>query len=148
MEDIYEFDMFDYGNFFNFWSFFVIIFLIFLYFVYIFLKNRKKEIEVVFEEKIEKKDFLSELQKIEKNEFFLENILHLFTLFLEEKSWNKNISKMTFKEIKNLKLENNLKQIFEKIYFLKYSKKDVLETEKEKIFNEVENIFFLNNLEN
>jgi len=44
--------------------------------------------------------------------------------------------------------ENNLKQIFEKIYFLKYSKKDVLETEKEKIFNEVENIFSLNNLEN
>ena len=90
MEDIYEFDMFDYGNFFNFWSFFVIIFLIFLYFAYIFLKNRKKEIEVVFEEKIEKKDFLSELQKIEKNEFFLENILHLFTLFLEEKKYFKN----------------------------------------------------------
>ena len=91
------------------------------------------------EEINEKIDFLEILEK-SKNEN-LEKYLEIFTLFLEEKTKNKNLQKMTFEEIKKIDLKEKEINLFEKIYFLIYSKKDLEIKEKQKIFEELKLIF-------
>ena len=136
---------FDLENFY-FWDFFSINSLIFLwiiiliYFIFKNLFEIKNILKQKNTEKInEKIDFIWILQK-SKNEN-LEKYLEIFTLFLEEKTKNKNLQKMTFEEIKKIDLKEKEINIFEKIYFLIYSKKDLEIKEKQKIFEELKLIF-------
>ena len=136
---------FDLENFY-FWDFFSINSLIFLwiiiliYFIFKNLFEIKNILKQKNTEKInEKIDFIWILQK-SKNEN-LEKYLEIFTLFLEEKTKNKNLQKMTFEEIKKIDLKEKEINLFEKIYFLIYSKKDLEITEKQKIFEDLKLIF-------
>lgn len=136
---------FDLENFY-FWDFFSINSLIFLwiiiliYFIFKNLFEIKNILKQKNTEKInEKIDFLEILEK-SKNEN-LEKYLEVFTLFLEEKTKNKNLQKMTFEEIKKIDLKEKEIKLFEKIYFLIYSKKDLEIKEKQKIFEELKLIF-------
>ncbi len=136
---------FDLENFY-FWDFFSINSLIFLwiiiliYFIFKNLFEIKNILKQKNTEKInEKIDFIWILQK-SKNEN-LEKYLEIFTLFLEEKTKNKNLQKMTFEEIKKIDLKEKEINLFEKIYFLIYSKKDLEIKEKQKIFEELKLIF-------
>ena len=131
---------------FYFWDFFSINSLIFLwiiiliYFIFKNLFEIKNILKQKNTEKInEKIDFIWILQK-SKNEN-LEKYLEIFTLFLEEKTKNKNLQKMTFEEIKKIDLKEKEIKLFEKIYFLIYSKKDLEIKEKQKIFEELKLIF-------
>ena len=131
---------------FYFWDFFSINSLIFLwiiiliYFIFKNLFEIKNILKQKNTEKInEKIDFLEILEK-SKNEN-LEKYLEVFTLFLEEKTKNKNLQKMTFEEIKKIDLKEKEIKLFEKIYFLIYSKKDLEIKEKQKIFEELKLIF-------
>ena len=136
---------FDLENFY-FWDFFSINSLIFLwiiiliYFIFKNLFEIKNILKQKNTEKInEKIDFIWILQK-SKNEN-LEKYLEIFTLFLEEKTKNKNLQKMTFEEIKKIDLKEKEINLFEKIYFLIYSKKNLEIKEKQKIFEELKLIF-------
>lgn len=136
---------FDLENFYS-WDFFSINSLIFLwiiiliYFIFKNLFEIKNILKQKNTEKInEKIDFIWILQK-SKNEN-LEKYLEIFTLFLEEKTKNKNLQKMTFEEIKKIDLKEKEINLFEKIYFLIYSKKDLEIKEKQKIFEELKLIF-------
>ena len=136
---------FDLENFY-FWDFFSINSLIFLwiiiliYFIFKNLFEIKNILKQKNTEKInEKIDFIWILKK-SKNEN-LEKYLEIFTLFLEEKTKNKNLQKMTFEEIKKIDLKEKEINLFEKIYFLIYSKKDLEIKEKQKIFEELKLIF-------
>lgn len=136
---------FDLENFY-FWDFFSINSLIFLwiiiliYFIFKNLFEIKNILKQKNTEEINKKiDFIWILQK-SKNEN-LEKYLEIFTLFLEEKTKNKNLQKMTFEEIKKIDLKEKEINLFEKIYFLIYSKKDLEIKEKQKIFEELKLIF-------
>lgn len=136
---------FDLENFY-FWDFFSINSLIFLwiiiliYFIFKNLFEIKNILKQKNTEKInEKIDFIWILQK-SKNEN-LEKYLEIFTLFLEEKTKNKNLQKMTFEEIKKIDLKEKEINLFKKIYFLIYSKKDLEIKEKQKIFEELKLIF-------
>ena len=136
---------FDLENFY-FWDFFSINSLIFLwiiiliYFIFKNLFEIKNILKQKNTEEINKKiDFIWILQK-SKNEN-LEKYLEIFTLFLEEKTKNKNLQKMTFEEIKKIDLKEKEINLFEKIYFLIYSKKDLEIPDKQKIFEEWKLIF-------
>lgn len=136
---------FDLENFY-FWDFFSINSLIFLWIIILiyFIFKNLFEIKNILKQKNteeinEKIDFLEILEK-SKNEN-LEKYLEIFTLFLEEKTKNKNLQKMTFEEIKKIDLKEKEINLFEKIYFLIYSKKDLEIKEKQKIFEELKLIF-------
>lgn len=136
---------FDLENFY-FWDFFSINSLIFLWIIILiyFIFKNLFEIKNILKQKNteeinEKIDFIWILQK-SKNEN-LEKYLEIFTLFLEEKTKNKNLQKMTFEEIKKIDLKEKEINLFEKIYFLIYSKKDLEIKEKQKIFEELKLIF-------
>lgn len=136
---------FDLENFY-FWDFFSINSLIFLWIIILiyFIFKNLFEIKNILKQKNtgeinEKIDFLEILEK-SKNEN-LEKHLEIFTLFLEEKTKNKNLQKMTFEEIKKIDLKEKEIKLFEKIYFLIYSKKDLEIKEKQKIFEELKLIF-------
>jgi len=72
---------------------------------------------------------------------FLEKRLHLFSLFLEKKSWNTEISKMSFSEFKNLNFDENFVNLFSKIYFLKYKGNEIDASQIENIFQDLKDIF-------
>ena len=136
---------FDLENFY-FWDFFSINSLIFLWIIILiyFIFKNLFEIKNILKQKNteeinEKIDFIWILQK-SKNEN-LEKYLEIFTLFLEEKTKNKNLQKMTFEEIKKIDWKEKEINLFEKIYFLIYSKKDLEIKEKQKIFEELKLIF-------
>lgn len=135
MQDIFELTWFYTWNFFEKYSFFVIfLFLIFFFFYKYFSKNKKDEKKVeILDEKI---DFLEILKK-SKN-LSLKKYLEIFSLFLEKKYKNNEISKLTFEEFKNLKdISEKEKKLFFKIYFSIYSWKNILEEEKNEIFEEI-----------
>lgn len=68
----------------------------------------------------------------------LKKYLEIFSLFLEQKYKNKEISKMTFEEFKNLKnIEEKEKKLFSKLYFSIYSWKNIWKEEKDEIFEEI-----------
>lgn len=109
-----------------------------------FLKKPEKILEVVekkFEpEKINFSELLEKISFEDHKEKFYSQISFILKNFLEEKNL-KPISKMTFKEIKNLHLEKNLENLIEWIYFSEFKKNidDNLEIRK-KIFEEVKNL--------
>lgn len=123
------------------------LFLLFLYFIFRYLDNKKvislTQIDNSLYEK-EQINYLFLLENIdinlEKNIFYSE-IISIFRDFLDEKIW-KNISNMTFSEIKNLSLEENIESLICSIYFKEYKSEieDNIELRK-KILNEVKLIF-------
>lgn len=135
MQDIFELTWFYTWNFFEKYSFFVIFLFSIFFFIYkYFLKNKKEQKEEIFIEK--KIDFLEILKK-SKN-LSLKKYLEIFSLFLEKKYKNNEISKLTFEEFKNLKdISEKEKKLFFKIYFSIYSWKNILEEEKNEIFEEI-----------
>jgi len=102
-----------------------IIFLVVLYFLYKFL-NKPKTIKKI-EKKIVNKEVLApwfhkNLDNLEKNlnsKTFYKDLLSILREILEYK-WQKNISKMTLKEINNLKINSKLKDLIKNIYFKEY----------------------------
>jgi len=106
-----------------------LIFLLILYFIYknIINKNDEKIIESVREIIKPKKDYLDILENFKKNyldkneKIFYSKLLYILREILENK-WEKNISKMTFKQINNLDLSNNLKNLVKSIYYKEYMK--------------------------
>ena len=106
-----------------------LIFLLILYFIYknIINKNDEKIIESVREIIKPKKDYLDILENFNKNyldkneKIFYSKLLYILREILENK-WEKNISKMTFKQINNLDLSNNLKNLVKSIYYKEYMK--------------------------
>lgn len=137
MTDIFEntFLYIDYPI--NFLGTFIVIFLFILYFFYFFyFKNIIKNKKIL---KNQKTDFLQLLKNLD-DEKFTEEILKIFTKFLEEKTWNENISKMSFYEIEKLKLDRDFTNFYEKIYFLNYSKKHISDELKSHILFEFQNI--------
>lgn len=82
-----------------------------------------------------------ELEKLKNSDNFLEKSLHLFSLFLEKKSWNTEISKMSFSEFKNLNFDENFVNLFSKIYFLKYKENEIDASQIENIFQDLKDIF-------
>lgn len=140
MEDIFEFTWFYYWDLFEKSSFFIVFFLLIFYFILkkIFLKKGKKTIkrEVLEEENI---NFLEELDKIKNQK--LKKYLGLFAKFLEKKYKNFEFSKMSFSEIEKIKIEENEKQLFKKIYFLVYSWEKIEKQILENIFLELLSLF-------
>ena len=106
-----------------------LIFLIILFIIYknIISKKDEKIIESVREVIKPKKDYYDILENfkkdyLDKNEkIFYSKLLYILREILEYK-WEKNISKMTFKEISNLELSNNLKNLVKSIYYKEYMK--------------------------
>ena len=140
MQDIHEFNDFLNWNLINFYSIIFILLCFTLFFVFRFFRKKSKKIE----EKIEKKqeiNFLEELEKIKNDPNFLQEWLGLFSLFLEEKWWIKNVSKMTLDEVWKLKLEKKYFDIFKEIYFLVYDKKEVSSDKKYEIYSILKEIF-------
>lgn len=136
MNDIYEFDEFIYWNFFSYSSFFIviIIFLLFIIFEKI-IKKQKKQVSEINDFLPTEINFLEELEKINWN--YLEKYLSIYSKFLEEKTWIKNLSNLNFSEIKLLNIDEGEKKFFEKIYFKKYSKNQVSDIEIDKIYEEL-----------
>jgi len=128
-----------------FYSFlYIIFFIIFFFLIKKFSKKPEKILEVVekkFEpEKINFSELLKKISFEDTKEKFYSKISFILKNFLEEKNL-KPISKMTFKEIKNLNLEKNLENLIKEIYFSEFKKDtdDNLELRK-KIFEEVKNL--------
>lgn len=136
MKDIFEVNKFYYSDFFEKSSFFVVLIFVFLFFVLKYFLKKEKNIENVRNEYILPNiDFSQELEKIKNKS--LKKYLELFCLFLEEKTWKKNILKMTLEEFKNLENLEEEKIFFEKIYLKIYSWEKVLEKEKEEFFEDL-----------
>jgi len=111
------------------YSLIFIILLIILYIIYYMIINKK--VEKIKEKPIkikEEKDFNLILLDFEKNNLslasdrFYSALIEILRDILEYK-WNKNISKMTFEEINNLKLDDSLKNMIKSIYYKEYTKK-------------------------
>jgi len=106
-----------------------LIFLIILFIIYknLINKNDEKIIELTNEIIRPKKNYyeiLEDFKKdyLDKNEkIFYSKLLYILREILEYK-WEKNISKMTFKQINNLDLSNNLKNLVKSIYYKEYMK--------------------------
>jgi len=106
-----------------------LIFLIILFIIYknIINKNDEKIIELTNEVIRPKKNYyeiLEDFKKdyLDKNEkIFYSKLLYILREILEYK-WERNISKMTFKQISNLDLSNDLKNLVKSIYYKEYMK--------------------------
>jgi len=106
-----------------------LIFLLILYFIYknLINKNDEKIIELTNEVIRPKKNYyeiLEDFKKdyLDKNEkIFYSKLLYILREILEYK-WERNISKMTFKQISNLDLSNDLKNLVKSIYYKEYMK--------------------------
>ena len=140
MQDIHEFNDFLNWNLINFYSIIFILLCFTLFFVFRFFRKKTEKIE---EKIIEKQEinFLESLEKIKNDTNFLQEWLGLFSLFLEEKWWIKNVSKMTLDEVWKLKLEKKYFDIFKEIYFLVYDKKEVSLDKKYEIYSILKEIF-------
>lgn len=110
-----------------------IIFILIAIIFYIYLKNlSNKNIdnkleEIVIEEKIDKKNYISIIEEFQKeylwskNSIFYSKLIEILRDLLESK-WYKNISKMTYDEMSNLSIDDDIKNIISSIYFKEYVK--------------------------
>lgn len=138
MQDIFEFSEFYNWYFFSKKSFFILVFLFIFYFLFSkILKKFKNKNNFI----VEKIDFLKELDKIYEKKDFLKELFNLFIKFLEIKTKNFEISKMTFQDLQKIKLEKKFKTYFEEIYFLLYSKQEISENKKNELYLKFKNIF-------
>ncbi len=150
MTDIYDIKDIVLGLPINIINSFIFLLFIFVAFIFIkfFLKNQKQiqKVEVVKEEKKEKKDFMKIIKQFKKEHIgdnfnkFYSWLLMILREILEEK-WYKDISKMTLTEIWNLNLEESIKKLIQSIYFKEYKEKikDNLEI-REKYIKDITNL--------
>ena len=125
-----------------------VIFIVILYFIWNYLsKNKKEEIEIKtnFWEVPNINIYKKQLKELEKNidissQIFYKKLAEILKNILEY-YWAKNISKMTFDEIKNLKLKQNLKDLIKNIYFKEYAK-EINDSEeiRKKIIKEIKKL--------
>jgi len=117
------------------------IFVLYFLYKYILNKNWEKYIDtVIIQKDFIEKDFTKEIKIFEKKyidsskEIFYKNIIALLREILEF-NWEKNISKMTFQEIKKLNLDTKLKELIKNIYYKEYKKEiqDNIEVRKQYI---------------
>ncbi len=110
------------------YSLIYLIFLLILFFIYknFIEKNNDGEIIEIKSEIIKpKKDYYKILEKFKKDylnqkeNIFYSKLLYILRDILEFK-WENNISKMTLKEINNLDLNINLKNLIKSIYYKEY----------------------------
>jgi len=132
-------------------SFILIIFFIIVYF-YFFHEEKIESKEEVKKEKPKKrqikqeKDFNIIIKNIEENhledpkDFFYKELSYILKEILEEK-WYKKIWTMTFDEINNIKIWDELKNLIKQLYYKEYSKfiNDNLEIRK-KYINEIKKL--------
>jgi len=108
-----------------------IIFIVILYFIYKKIKLGQTQRSaptknVGFSSSVHPDTYKKQLKELEKNidissQIFYKKLAEILKNILEY-YWAKNISKMTFDEIKNLKLKQNLKDLIKNIYFKEYAK--------------------------
>ncbi len=111
-----------------------IIFLLFLFFIFFLDKIffKKKNIKIVKKIKkgeviVKKTDFNKILSNFEKKyldkdfQIFYSKLAYILKEIIKQKE-NKDVSKMTFKEIEKFSLDNDLKNLIKQIYFREYSK--------------------------
>ena len=111
------------------YSLIFIVFLGILYFLYKFLNKPEESIKketpkTNFWQVWSLEIYFKKLKKLEKNldsKTFYKDLLAILREILEYK-WQKNISKMTLKEINNLKINSKLKDLIKNIYFKEYMK--------------------------
>ena len=125
-----------------------LVFLIILFIIYknLINKNDEKIIELTNEVIRPKKNYyeiLEDFKKdyLDKNEkIFYSKLLYILREILEYK-WERNISKMTFKQISNLDLSNDLKNLVKSIYYKEYMK-DIDDNKKirEKLIEDIKKI--------
>jgi len=111
--------------------FYSLLFISFLIILLVFYKNilekKNKQINKVniIKEKVDFSliilDFEKEYLEL-KSSIFYAKLLEILRKILEEK-WNNNISKMTFKQINNLNLDDSLKNMIKSIYYKEYTEK-------------------------
>ena len=109
-----------------------IVFIVWLYILWSYLIKNKKVVKVKEKESNLQKTFnidiyKEKLEQLENNinissQVFYKQLAEVLKDILEY-YWAKNISKMTFNEIKKLKLKQNLKDLIRNIYFKEYAKK-------------------------
>jgi len=122
-----------------------IIFLLFLFFIFLLYWKKDKKSELPKKEKVNI-DFNKLINEFEikfsnlSKDLFYSKILEILKLFLEEKKW-KPFTKMTFKEIKSLKLDKKLENLIEWIYFKEFKKEiDDSEESRKLLFLEVKKL--------
>jgi len=122
-----------------------IIFLLFLFFIFLLYWKKDKKSELPKKEKVNI-DFNKLINEFEikfstlSKDLFYSRILEILKLFLEEKKW-KPFTKMTFKEIKSLKLDKKLENLIEWIYFKEFKKEiDDSEESRKLLFLEVKKL--------
>ncbi len=133
MTDIYDIKSIILWNFINiYYSILYIIFVIILYFIFkkFFVKKKfkKPHPNPLLQEREKDFDFEKKLKDFEKiflnknSEIFYSKLIEILKEILQN-SWIKNISKMTFEEINNLKIKQNLKDLIKQIYYKEYKLK-------------------------
>lgn len=149
IDDIYEIKDISLGYFINIeHTIIFILFLIFLIFIFkkLLLNNNdeiKNDNEIIKKPIIKKVDFKKMINDFE-SKYLTENQTIFYSKLIEilreilESKWIKNISKMTFSEISNLKIDNNIKLLIKNIYYKEYSN-NILDNEKVRL-EYIENI--------
>ena len=120
------------GYFINFES--SLIYILFAIFILFFfnkiLSSKEDDIEIIntrVENKIQKRNFDKIILDFEKkylnenHSIFYSKLIEILRDILETK-WIKNISKMTFSQINNLQLDEQIKLLLKNIYYKEYSK--------------------------
>ena len=144
MTDIYDIKDIILGLPFN--PFFTTIILLIFVLLYIFIFKKKRSNIILRTEVIidkEKnyneifiwKDFLSMPSKK-----FLKEISNFFREYLEDNLKIDDFSKLTLKEIKNLEIEKNYKDLIENVYFKEYKDEEIKEEDKKNIYEEIKKI--------
>lgn len=123
----------------------IILLLILLYFYYLYINNKKKNKDLKVAEIKSAKDInkqlikkikilLKKVDELNKTEFY-EKLNKLFREYFEI-LWIKNNEMMTLKEIKELNLDKDLIQLFEKSYLSEFNDKNDTKEKREEIINE------------
>ncbi len=122
---------------------YILIFFILFFLLKKFLQKDKKDEFITKKQEEKKINFIEVLDLIkdkyldEKKEIFYFKLWEFIRWFLEKK-YSKNISKLTYKELQNLQIDENEKDIFWKIYFKEFMKS--FEDSKEKRLNIIEDV--------
>jgi hypothetical protein len=135
------------GMFYNFiyYQLLIILLLVFLYFYYLYINNKKKNKDLEMAEIKSAKDInkqlikkikilLKKIEELSKTEFY-EKLNKIFREYFDI-IWIKNNEMMTLKEIKELSLDENLIQLFEKSYMSEFNDKEDSKEKREEIINE------------